>query len=102
MRKLIFVLLVACSKPNAEPGACYRSKDSACVAYGPETAAAGKSKCVGFEWRASCPAENRLGTCKSPGGEELLYSGAPNAYDGATAKKICEGSGGQFSAIGAR
>jgi hypothetical protein len=96
MKRLVLLVLVACSKPHADPGACYRAKDSACVAYGAETAAAGKSKCVGFEWRTTCPTENRLGTCKSPNTEELLYSGPPNAYDLATAKKVCESNGGTF------
>ena len=97
MKKLLLLLLVACSKPNAEPGACLRTKDSACVSYGADTAAAGKAKCAGFEWRASCPTENRLGTCTSSNGAELLYSGAPNAYDLPTAKKICEANSGTFA-----
>lgn len=92
----LLLLLVGCSKPDAEPGACNRVKDNACVEYGREQAAGGKAKCSGFEWRASCPAENRLGTCTTTTGSEFLYSGAPNAYDTATAKKVCESNAGTF------
>ncbi len=97
MRYVLLLFLIACSKPTGEPGACFRLKDNACVSYGAETASAGKAKCAGFEWRATCPADNRLGTCTSSNGAEQLYSGPPNAYDLPTAKKICESSAGTFS-----
>lgn len=93
------LLLAACSN-KAEPGSCFRAHDNACVDYDQAQAAAGKRMCAGLTWAPgdhSCPTANRLGSCKSKGGAEFLYGGAPNNYTAASAKGACESGGGVFT-----
>jgi hypothetical protein len=96
-------LLAACDG-GGEPGSCYRARDSACVAYDRAHAAAGKRMCQGFTWtagEASCPRENRIGTCTRESGNvvEYMYSGPPNQLTPAIARTTCETAGGRYGSI---
>lgn len=95
---LAFVVM-SCSK-SSEPGSCHREHDNACVEYGPGEAAAGKRLCAGMKWtpgETSCPTTNRLGKCTRASSSEWLYSGAPNRYTAATARRWCEQDGRVFT-----
>lgn len=94
------IALGGCKPAPAEPGSCHRAHENACVEYDGARAAAGKRLCSGTTWTpgaASCPAEGRVGTCAREGEVRILYGGAPNNYDPASAKVACEAAGGAFS-----
>jgi hypothetical protein len=98
-RAIVLLVLAACSKQDAEPGSCYRERDSACVEHPRAQAAAGKRLCTGFRWtpgEGTCPKENRVGTCTRDGHDEVLYGGPPNYLTPATAKTQCEAAGGSM------
>jgi hypothetical protein len=95
----LLVLASACSK-GAEPGACMREHENACIEYGRDVATAGKRMCAGMKWEARCPPSGRLGTCAKKDGTEFVYGGPPNNYSPATAKSACEWAGGTFTATG--
>jgi hypothetical protein len=103
MVAVLSVVFPACDS-GAEPGSCFRARDSACVEYDRTHAAAGKRMCQGFTWaggEASCPRDNRLGTCTRESGAivETIYSGPPNQLTREVARTTCEGAGGRFSAL---
>ena len=98
---LVLGLFIAGCSNEGEPGSCYRTPDNACVEYGKAMGGAGKRLCSAYTWKAgekSCPAENRLGTCTKEKGKitEMVYGGAPNNYNVATARNACELKGGIF------
>jgi hypothetical protein len=98
---LVFLAGVTGCSNEGEPGSCYREPDNACVSYGAPMAGAGKRLCSSFRWipgEKSCPAEGRLGTCTKEKGAvtELVFGGAPNNYNVATARNACELKGGVF------
>jgi len=99
MRRLLFVALVACSKPVAEPGSCFHPLENSCTEYGPANARAAKRMCRPSDWRPgehTCPAGS-IGTCRKGGGGDLLYPGPPNNYTAASAKSACEFAQGTFT-----